>query len=253
MKWVSTIAAVLLATGLVGEPALAAAAPASGPAAPSPGIITTLAGGPGRGVPTRLAQIPLSVAEGIGGAVYVGGDGVVREFTRISSPATVAAGVGSIVGNAYNGRPASKTVVGEITGMALDAAGNLVMADISDYGEIDKLQVVAAKSGTFYGHAMTAGRLYSITPQLRPTGLAIDSAGNVVTSDSEVGQVQVLAVRTGIFYGQGDEGRGHLHHCREWHRGLQRRRDSGALCRACLPGWAGYRRGRECGCRRQGQ
>ena len=66
---------------------MAAAGVVAGPGVPAmaagPGIITTVAGGPGRGPDWSVTQHPLSVATGPGGAVYLTDQiGVVREFTN---------------------------------------------------------------------------------------------------------------------------------------------------------------------------
>ena len=42
--------------------------------------------------------------------------------------------------------------------MAVDGAGNLVIADSDN----DRVRVVAASTGTFYGQAMTAGDIYTV-------------------------------------------------------------------------------------------
>ena len=42
--------------------------------------------------------------------------------------------------------------------VAVDGAGNLVIADTGNY----RVRVVAASTGTFYGQAMTAGDIYTI-------------------------------------------------------------------------------------------
>jgi hypothetical protein len=71
-----------------------------------------------------------------------------------------------------------------------------VIAD-SDNGRI---RVVAAKTGTFYGQAMTAGDIYSVAGQSSlgssgdggpgtkahlssPIGIAVDPAGSILTAD----------------------------------------------------------------------
>ena len=89
---------------------------------------------------------------------------------------------------------------------------------IADTGHV-RVRVVAAKTGRFYGRAMTAGDIYTIagkggagfsgdggpavTARLhRPTGVALDAAGNVLISDSFNERIRVLAAKTGTFYGQ---------------------------------------------------
>ncbi len=86
--------------------------------------------------------------------------------------------------------------------MTADSAGNLVIADTGN----QRIRVIAAQSGTFYGRTMTAGYIYSIggsdgQPAVgSPQGVAIDSVGNVISVDGSL--VRVLADSSGRFYGQ---------------------------------------------------
>ena len=68
---------------------------------------------------------------------------------------TVAGG-GS--GGGASGIPATSATLREPEGVAVDGAGNLVIADTLH----NKVRVVAARTGTFYGHAMTAGDIYAV-------------------------------------------------------------------------------------------
>ena len=97
----------------------------------------------------------------------------------------------------------------------IDAAGNLVIADSNN----DRVRVVAARTGTFYGQAMTAGDIYTVagtgtagspgtaarpprpscSPRRRSRWTA---AGNLVIGDAGNDRVRVVAARTGRFYGQ---------------------------------------------------
>src|SRR5438105_9827873 len=88
MRAGAVLAGVLLAGGAVA----ASAAPA---VASSPGIITTVAGGPGRGAPRNVSQIPAAVAAAPDGSVYVGDlNGVVRVLHDGSGYEAVTAGIG---------------------------------------------------------------------------------------------------------------------------------------------------------------
>jgi DNA-binding beta-propeller fold protein YncE len=89
-------------------------------------------------------------------------------------------------------------------GVAVDAAGNLVIADTSDL----RIRFVAATTGTFYGQAMTAGDIYTVAGNgsqgfsgdggpataatlLQPGGVAAD-AGNLVVADTFNNRIRMI-------------------------------------------------------------
>jgi trimeric autotransporter adhesin len=211
----AALAAAGLAGGLVSPapPALAAGAP---------GTITTVAGGPGRGPGPDVFQEPGALAAGPGGAVYVGDWGVVRELTTAKPWEGVVAGVlNSGVGPFYSGDggPAVKAwlpaIPAGVSGLAVDAAGNVILAVYAE----NRVRVVAAKTGTFYGQAMTAGDIYTVagdgtrgysgdggaatSAELdEPFAVAVDGSGNLAIADSLSNRVRVVAAKTGTFYGQ---------------------------------------------------
>jgi hypothetical protein len=115
-----------------------------------------------------------------------------------------------------NGALATRTPVAP-GGVAVDAAGNLVICD----GGNARVRIVAARTGTYYGQKMTTGHIYAIAgdgqktdsgdggPALQagvvPESAALDAAGNMVVAtsgDYPHGYIRVIATRTGIFYGQ---------------------------------------------------
>ncbi len=67
---------------------------------------------------------------------------------KLTTPAGTAAS-----GPFSDGGPAAGTAV-DTCAVAVDPSGNLVLADVAN----DRIRVVAASSGTFYGQHMTAGR-----------------------------------------------------------------------------------------------
>jgi hypothetical protein len=100
-------------------------------------------------------------------------------------------------------------------GIAVDATGNLVMAD----GRNNRVRVIAASTGTFYGQTMTAGDIYTVagdgtagysgdgttatSAELQtPTGVTPDAHGNIIIGDQANNRVRVVAASTGSFYGQ---------------------------------------------------
>ena len=81
--------------------------------------------------------------------------------------------------------------------MTADGAGNLLIADTRN----NRVRVVAASTGTFYGQAMTAGHIYTVAGNghggfagdghlathaqfFSPDGVAVDGGGNLLIADA---------------------------------------------------------------------
>ncbi|HEY1918158.1 MAG TPA: hypothetical protein VGH27_21505 [Streptosporangiaceae bacterium] len=118
-----------------------------------------------------------------------------------------------------DGGPAIHAELGSYASAQVDSVGNIVLADTAGTSSPDgRVQVIAAKTGTFYGVAMTKGDIYSVAgggtgglgdggPALdaeltNPQGLAIDTAGNLIVADTADQRIRVVAAATGTFYGQ---------------------------------------------------
>ena len=149
-----------------------------------------------------------------------GGQAIVAASAAPPAPAAMTAGdIYTIAGGGGDGLgdggPAVRAQLSDPADIALDLQGNLVIADA---GHV-RVRAVAAKTGRFYGRAMTAGNIYTIAgkggggfsgdggPAVkarlhRPTGAALDAAGNVLISDSFNERIRVLAAQTGRFYGR---------------------------------------------------
>jgi trimeric autotransporter adhesin len=123
-----------------------------------------------------------------------------------------------------DGGPADRALLGAVdqnstaptdTGVAVSSSGNFVFADQVN----NRIRLVPAKSGTFFGRRMRAGDIYTIAgdghPGFRgdrgpgtramlrqPAGVALDRAGNVVLTDTRNNRVRVVAAASGVFYGQ---------------------------------------------------
>jgi hypothetical protein len=204
--------AALAAVGLTWT---AAAAQASAGHRPPAGTITTVAGGPGGPGPATNVSIRACGLKSAGGALYFAAGAVVR---RVDARTGWLTTVTELVPT----REAGTGVKG--CGVTTDAAGNVLVADT------DRVLVVAARSGRFYGRRMLARHVYAIAGRANASGhagngglavraalldavdVAVDQARNVVVADSgspqdreiaAVGaEVRVVAGKTGRFYGR---------------------------------------------------
>jgi hypothetical protein len=117
-------------------------------------------------------------------------------------------------GFAGDGGPATAAKLYHPDSVGVDGAGNLVVSDLIN----NRIRVVAAKPGTFYGQKMTAHDIYTVAgkgtsgfsgdggPALKaelwhPQGVALDPAGNLVIVDGQNDRVRVVAAKSGTFYG----------------------------------------------------
>jgi sugar lactone lactonase YvrE len=208
-----------LAMGAASATASASARPHVRPAL-APGVISVVAGGVGGpGLATTVALSNINVLSGncgvtyAAGSLYIGDGNSVRAVSPGSDRLTTPAGTGAPA-PLGNGGPAARAGLLGACGVALDGAGNLVIADAGH----NQVRVVAGQSGTFYGQAMKAGRIYRIAglggsgysgdggPATQaklsgPFSVTLDSAGNVVIADSGNNRIRVVAEHTGTFYG----------------------------------------------------
>ena len=114
-----------------------------------------------------------------------------------------------------DGGPATKAQLDQPGGVTVDRAGNWVIADTGN----NRIRVVAAATGTFYGRPMTAGHIYTVAgdgtagfsgdggPATKagldqPERVRADRAGNLVIADTDSNRIRVVAAATGRFYGR---------------------------------------------------
>lgn len=210
---------VLIPGGLAAT-GLAMAASAATAAGAAHGTISTVVGGTGGPGPATNVSITPCALKYANGAVYFASGGVVDKVSQRTGTLTPVAGNGVEFG-LDSGQPAAAFSFARPCGVALDAAGNVLVADGYE------IEAVAARTGTFYGTAMKAGRVYTIATNFfgypgsagqggpEMTGavdVQSDVAGNLViavaggqSSHTNVegdSQVVVIAERTGTFYGQ---------------------------------------------------
>ncbi len=148
----------------------------------SDGIITTVAGDgtqgySGDGGPATLAELsqPDSLAVDAAGDLFIAdaGNNVVREVTPAGVIATVA-GDGS-AGYGGDSGPATAASMDNPAGVAVDAAGDLFIAD-----ENNACVREVTPDGTIHTIATTTGT----DGQTGPTGVAVDGSGDLFIADN---------------------------------------------------------------------
>ncbi len=162
------------------------------------GIITTVAGGGGRpglgdgGPATQaLLVLPASVVVDSSGNLFIAdaGDGRVRMVSAATGVITTVAGTGdSFINFGYSGDggPAAAAALDYPEGVAVDAAGNVFIADtlnarIREVSTTGIITTVVGDGPPGYsgdGGPATSARLAS------PTGLSVDASGDLIIVDS---------------------------------------------------------------------
>jgi NHL repeat len=201
--------------GLAVAAALAGAGGGVASAAAAGGIIATVAGGTGG--PARASTVALSAPCGVGyGAdnVYVGDGQTVREVSPQTGGLTTPAGTGVSFPLGDHGLAAAAGL-SQACAVAVDHNGNLLIVDNGH----QRVRVVAASTGEFYGQPMTAGDIYTVAgigtegyagdgglataAELNgPASVAVDGSGNLMIADTGNQRIRMVAPHSGTFYGQ---------------------------------------------------
>jgi hypothetical protein len=108
------------------------------------------------------------------------------------------AGLGTKIGNRV---PAVDSKFDSVSAVAIDHAGNLLVAALNDDYPLGGIRVIAAKTGTFYGQKMIKGDIYALPGLEYANAVAVDSAGNVLIGEADLNVVRLLAEKTGEYYG----------------------------------------------------
>ncbi len=176
---------------------------------PGPGIINTAAGIGGAdgfsgdgGLATQ-AQLywPWGIAVDGHGNIYFADSGNYRIRKLTASTGDISTVAGGTYGYYGDGGPATSAELRDPYGVAVDASGNIYIADTSN-NRIRKVTVstgiistVAGNGTAGYsgdGHAATSAELSG------PQGVAVDASGNIYIADSDSFVVRKVTAATGI-------------------------------------------------------
>ncbi len=170
------------------------------------GIIVTMAGdgtygysGDGGAATGAQLRSPSGVALDAGGNVYIA-DTSSYVIRKVSPAGTIATVAGNGNGSSGDGGPATGALLGYIDDAALDAAGNLYLADSGNHRvrkvATDGTITTVAGNGT-PGYSGDGG-LATAAELNAPSGVAVDSAGNVYIADTNNNVIRKVAAGTGI-------------------------------------------------------
>jgi trimeric autotransporter adhesin len=175
----------------------------------STGIITTVAGDgkpsyggdDGKAISARL-NLPFGVAIDVSGNVYIadGSNNRIRLVTKSTGFITTVAGVGTR-GYAGDEGQAISARLGSPTGVAIDASGNIYIADALN----NVIRLVTKSTGIITTVAGNGTEAYggdggpAISAQLKfPKGVAIDTSGNIYIADTVNHRIRLVTKSTGI-------------------------------------------------------
>jgi sugar lactone lactonase YvrE len=174
----------------------------------STGLISTVAGNGtagynGDNIPATSAELyyPNGVALDSAGNLYIAdSDNRIREVNASTGLISTVAGNGT---QGYNGDniPATSAELNDPSGVALDSAGNLYIADYDNH-RIRKVDASTGLISTVAGNG-TAGyngdNIAAISAELdHPTGVALDSAGNLYVAGYFNHRIRKVNASTGL-------------------------------------------------------
>lgn len=164
------------------------------------GVVSTLAGTAGmagfaNGVGTAATFFnPTGIAVDASGNVYVAdsGNNAIRKITMPGVVVSTLAGSG-LVGAANNAVGTSASFDNP-NGVAVDAAGNVYVADTYNnlIRKVTPTGAVSTLSGVIGATTLTDGPVATATFS-KPSGVAVDAAGNVYVADSLVGRIRLIS------------------------------------------------------------
>jgi sugar lactone lactonase YvrE len=167
------------------------------------GNISTFAGGgimlgDGGQATNALIGIPRCVYGDSHGNIYIAGDARIRKVNTSGTISTIA-GTG-VIGLSGDGGPATNAqLAASVAGMAMDASGNLYIADRSNarVRKISNTGIITTVAGSVDGYSGDGGP--ATDAQLSgPISIFLDRSGNLVIGDNQNNVFRKLNLATGI-------------------------------------------------------
>ncbi len=172
------------------------------------GLVTTVAGtgidgfsGDGGAATSAAMAFPRGVAVDEAGNVYIAdsNNSRIRKVTVATGVITTVAGTGARAFSG-DGGPATRAALSSPTGVAVDGAGNLYIADYhnSRIRKVAATGVITTVAGTGrWGFSGDGGPATSAA-LASPWGVAMDGAGNLYIADHHNSRIRLVTAPTGL-------------------------------------------------------
>ena len=150
-----------------------------------------------------LTPIFQSIESGPEGDAFDAAGNLYVALNTLGTLVVVPKASGTLFGHTVTEGVATTLVTGlsHPTGVAVDPSGNVF---VTDFGS-GSITVLPAATGTLFGVATTADvaeTLVSGQGLIAPTGLAVDTAGNLYVSNASASEIEVLPEASGTIFGQ---------------------------------------------------
>jgi uncharacterized protein (TIGR03437 family) len=163
----------------------------------SSGVLTKVAGGGNAGganvdnIPatSALLSAPYGVAVDPSGNIYLADSTAARVRKIASGVITTVAGGGSVLGD--NG-PATSAQLSDPLGIAVDAGGNLYIADVNRVRMVSNGTILTIAGNGTAGYQGDSG-VATAAELASPYGVAVDSSGNLYIADTGNNRVRMVS------------------------------------------------------------
>lgn len=173
------------------------------------GVLTTAVGNgvqgfSGDGGPALAAELdsPMGAALDAAGDLYIADshNHRIRVVSAATGQISTVAGTG-VSGFAGDGGPAAAAELARPTALAVDAGGNLYVADTGNH-RVRKIAAGTSQISTVAGDGVEGfagdGGAATAAAIDSPSGLAVDAAGNLFIADTRNGRVREVSAATGV-------------------------------------------------------